>query len=98
MKKLSKKNKIIFLIASILFVLLIIIVICVLAFNHSKVEEDPSKITILPGILDDPDRVTVSSWKLNKEQCVNNICVRNVQIVCYDDRGNINYKITNRYL
>ena len=59
-------------------------------------KENPNGVNILPGIPDDPDRVTISNRALKKEQCVNDICVKKVVVTCYPDRGSITYKITNK--
>lgn len=92
----SKKKNAIIVVIIILVVLLIIGLI--VKWYTSRVVEDPNfeGVTILPGIPNDPNRSTISNWKLKKEQCIDDICVKNVKITCYDDRGNITYVVTNK--
>ena len=93
----AKKKRNLIIILIIIVFLLLIIGILYKVFSSKNVE-DPNfqGVTILPGIPNDPDRVTVTNWKMKKEQCVNDICVKSVKITCYEDRGNITYKITNK--
>ena len=64
--------------------------------KKKSIEDYPERVYILTDVPDDPNRVVVSNKNLNKEQCVGNICIRNLKITCYEDRGNITYTIRNR--
>ena len=90
-----KKNKkwILFIILIVLFIVLIILAF----FNHGKKEsDDEGKIKILSGVYNDPDCVTITNQSLKKEQCINDLCVRNVVLNSYPNKGSITYKITNK--
>ena len=96
MKKKNKNNNIIlFSIIGIVLVILILIIIFLIPKKSNK-KDNFEGIYILPGIPEDKDRVKVSNHTLNKEQCVEDICVRNVVINCYSDKGGIEYQITNK--
>lgn len=96
----NKKSVIISIIVVIILLLLIVLL------NVFKKEDDKKKynldytnidnIFFSDEVISDPDRVYVSNDDLSKQQCVNDFCVSDVFIVCYNNRGNINYSIVNK--
>lgn len=98
-EKINRKNLII-LFSVILFILIVIVMIKVLKkddeYKPQIIDNSQIKhITIVEEISDDPNRVEISGKKMARKQCFGNICVSDVQILCYEGTGIINYIVWN---
>lgn len=98
-EKFNRKNLII-LFSIILFVFLVIILIKVLQndeeYHPQIIDNSQVKyITVSEEISDDPNRVKISGKKMAKKHCFGEICVSDVEILCYERTGIINYIIWN---
>lgn len=101
-KKFLNKKNLIIICSVLLFVLIIIILVEV--FDKSGIDDNKPKpidysnvkyITVSDELSDDPDRIKISGKKMKKEQCYDNICISDVEILCYENIGTISYIIWN---
>ena len=93
----SKKRKIAIVIVSVLLIILVLVILLFIS-PKDKVNLDDypsSKVYIIKG-QKDPNEKTVTNKNLKKEQCVNKICVKNVNITINGNMSQITYKITNK--
>ena len=93
----SKKRKIAIVVVSILLIVFILIILLFISpKDELNLDDYPSsKVYIIRG-QKNPDEKTVTNKNLKKEQCVNNICVKNVIITINGNISQITYKITNK--
>lgn len=100
-KKFLNKKNLIIICSVLLFVFIIIILVEV--FDKNGIDDNPNPvdysnvkyITVSDELSDDPDRVKISGNNMKKEKCYDNICVSDVEILCYENVGTISYIIWN---
>lgn len=98
-EKINRKS-LITICSAILFILIVIILIKVLdksdEYKPTIIDNSQVKyITVSEEISDDPNRVEISGKKMAKKHCFEKICVSDVEILCYENTGIINYTIWN---
>ena len=95
-KKVNNKKMYLWICLIIMILIIVIVVLFAISNNTPKANKNPDAVSIIPGVPDDPNRITVTNKNMKKEQCVNDICIKDVVVTCYPDRGSIKYKITNK--
>ena len=95
----QKRRRVVIFGVCVVLVIVILITLCFvlhpkISANQVLGKDRSSGVYISPGIATDSSRQVINSDTLNN-QCVGDICLKEVKITCYSNKGLVEYQLEN---